>query len=143
MNEHPLITAMKRAGDHTRRQADWLARTNYGDNENGIGTNMHYLSDALMYDWMGGSAIHDLCILNDRDHPDRAVARNRTDLRISIREALERFPAEYREHLIDQLAAGNGAEAAHALRTTADRKLAMLLHTLRQHAEERCVGMTA
>jgi hypothetical protein len=135
MNQHPLIVAMKRAGHLTQRQADFLTRTNYGDNETGLIVNLAQLSAAMVDDWQASNSLNDRSILNDLTHPERLEARKRRTLRVEITDMLMRFPTEYREQLIDQLAAGKGAEEAHALQTTIDRRIAVMLAGIRANVE--------
>lgn len=135
LTQHPLIHAMKNAGDATRRQAQWLQVTNYGDNTNGLTQEMWGLTDALVQDWTGVSRLNDTNTLNDMTHPDRPNARRRRDLRMKISEALVSLPIAYREQVIDQLADGKGAEEAHALQITTDRRIAFLLAGIRANVD--------
>lgn len=140
MNQHPLILAMKNAGDATRRQAEFLQRTNYGDNETGLIVNLARLTDAMVDDWTGVSSLQDRQTLSDNLAKGRDEARKRRSLRVTITDALMRFPVAYREQLINQLAAGKGAEEAHNLQITADRQLALLLAGIRANVDHHATA---
>lgn len=125
MIEHPLHTTLLTAGESSRTVARNLSLSDYTICPDGIAPDTRYamslLAEALVQDATGHAALTDRHIVNDRvfTNEGRTAARNRNQMRATITDALTGFSRDFRVWLIDQLAAGQGAQAAKAMQTTA------------------------
>lgn len=116
-----LLTLLDTAGELTATVCRNLATTNYTTRPDGQAPDdalaMAFLSDALMDDATGTTALNDRHILTSSrfDISAKVRARARMESRHAVTQTLLDLPAAYRVQLIDKLAAGGGKQERAAL----------------------------